>query len=249
MISLKNEKELAAMRIAGRISAQALQVGGKAVAPGVSTAEIDKIIYDFIISQGAKPAFLGYAGFPASACISINNEVIHGIPSKERIIKEGDIVKIDTGAVKDGFYGDNAATFGAGRVSAEAKALMDATFDSLKQGVLAAKPGNRIGDIAAAVQAYAEGKGFAVVRDYVGHGVGRNLHESPDVPNYGIAGHGLRLLPGMTLAIEPMINARGVGVKSMPDGWTVLTASGSLSAHFEYTVAITKDGAEILTTP
>lgn len=249
MISLKNEKELAAMRIAGKISAQALKLGGEAVAPGVSTAMIDKVIYDYIISQGAKPAFLGYNGFPASACISINNEVIHGIPSKKRIIKEGDIVKIDTGAVINGFYGDNAATFAAGKISDEARALMDATLESLKQGVMAAKPGNRLGDIGAAIQNYAEEKGFAVIRDYIGHGVGRNLHEDPEVPNYGTAGRGVRLIPGMTLAIEPMINASGIGCKTMPDGWTVVTASGSLSAHFEYTIAITKDGAEILTTP
>ncbi len=248
MISLKNAKELALMREACRVSAKALRLVGEAVEPGVTTAELDRIAEAFILSCGAKPNFKGYGGFPATACISINNEVIHGIPSKHRKLCEGDIVSVDLGAVLNGFHGDNAATFACGAVSAEAKRLMDTTEASLYEGIRMARPGGRIGDISAAVQQYVEARGYSVVRKYVGHGVGTSLHEAPEVPNFGVPGHGVRLVPGMTLAIEPMVNAGSYGVKVLPDGWTVLTSDGSLSAHFEHTVAITADGPVIMTT-
>ena len=235
------------MREACRISAGALRVAGEAVRPGISTWEIDRIAYNYIKSQGAEPNFLGLYGFPATACISINDEVIHGIPSKTRILKEGDIVSIDLGAKKDGFNGDNAATFAVGNISDEARKLMDVTRESLYEAIKAAVPGNKIGDIAFAVQSYCESHGYGVVREYTGHGVGKELHEDPSVPNYGKAGRGVRLIPGMTLAIEPMINAGTASIKVMPDGWTVKTRDAKLSAHFEHTVAITADGPVILT--
>ena len=247
MIVLKTAREIAIMSEACRISAGALKLAGAAVEPGVSTEEIDRIAEAYIRSQGAVPNFKGYNGYPATACISINNEVIHGIPSKKRIIKEGDIVSIDLGAKFEGYHGDNAATFAAGDISEEAKALLKATEESLYKGIGAAIAGNRIGDIAYAVQSYVEDKGYSVVREYVGHGVGTNLHEAPEVPNFGTPGRGIRLVPGMTLAIEPMVNAGKFDVKVMPDGWTVLTKDGSLSAHFEHTVAITAEGPKILT--
>lgn len=249
MIVLKTTRELNIMREAGRISAGALRVAGNAVEPGVSTYEIDKLAYDYIISQGAKPNFLYYNGYPATACISINDEVIHGIPSKKRIIKEGDIVSIDLGAAFEGYNGDNAATFACGDVSDEAKRLMDATRESLYEGIRMAVRGNRIGDISNAIQQYVEARGYSVVRDYVGHGVGASLHEAPEVPNFGKPGHGIRLVPGMTLAIEPMINIGTPNVKQLSDGWTVKTADGKLSAHFEHSVAITTEGPVILTIP
>ena len=230
-----------------RISAGALKIAGEAVEPGVTTAELDEIAEKYIRSQGAEPNFKNYDGYPATACISVNNEVIHGIPSKKRKLEAGDIVSIDLGAKFDGYHGDNAATFACGDVSPEAKRLMEVTRESLYKGIAAALPGGRIGDISNAVQSYVEKNGFSVVRDFVGHGVGTHLHEAPEVPNFGTAGHGIRLLPGMTLAIEPMVNAGGFGVKVLPDGWTVLTKDGSLSAHFEHTVAITPDGPLIMT--
>lgn len=247
MIVLKTARELLLMREACRISAGALRVAGEAVRPGISTWEIDRIAYNYIKSQGAEPNFLGLYGFPATACISINDEVIHGIPSKTRILKEGDIVSIDLGAKKDGFNGDNAATFAVGNISDEARKLMDVTRESLYEAIKAAVPGNKIGDIAFAVQSYCESHGYGVVREYTGHGVGKELHEDPSVPNYGKAGRGVRLIPGMTLAIEPMINAGTASIKVMPDGWTVKTRDAKLSAHFEHTVAITADGPVILT--
>ncbi|MBR3816197.1 MAG: type I methionyl aminopeptidase [Clostridia bacterium] len=247
MIVLKTSRELALMKEACRISAGALKVAGEAVRPGISTWEIDKIAYDYIKSQGAEPNFLGLYGFPATACISINDEVIHGIPSKTRILKSGDIVSIDLGAKKGGYNGDNAATFACGDVSDEAKRLMDTTRDSLYEAIKFAVPGGRIGDIAHAVQSFCEERGYGVVREYTGHGVGKELHEDPSVPNYGTAGRGVRLLAGMTLAIEPMINQGTARIKVLPDGWTVKTLDGKLSAHFEHTVAITKDGPVILT--
>lgn len=247
MIVLKTERELKLMREAGRISAGALKVAGEAVEPGISTAEIDRIAEKYILSQGAKPNFKGYNGFPATACISINDQVIHGIPNKKQIVKEGDIVSIDLGAVFEGYHGDNAATFAAGDVSPEAQRLMDVTRESLYEGIKMARAGGRIGDISAAVQQYTEARGYSVVRQYVGHGVGASLHEAPEVPNFGTPGRGVRLLPGMTLAIEPMINMGTEKVKVMPDGWTVLTADGALSAHFEHSVVITADGPQILT--
>lgn len=235
------------MKEACVISAQALKLIGSAVEPGVSTWELDQMAEKFIRSKGAKPNFKGLYGYPATACISINNEVIHGIPSKNRIIQNGDIVSVDLGAEYMGFNGDNAATFACGDVSPEAKRLMDVTRESLYEGIKHAVPGGRVGDISASVQEYVEKNGYSVVRQYVGHGVGTELHEAPEVPNFGVSGRGVRLVPGMTIAIEPMVNIGSYDVKVMPDGWTVLTADGSLSAHFEHTVAITADGPKIMT--
>lgn len=249
MIVLKTSRELALMREACRISAGALQVAGEAVRPGISTWEIDKIAYDYIKSQGAEPNFLNLYGFPATACISINDEVIHGIPSKKRILQSGDIVSIDLGAKIGGYNGDNAATFACGEISEEANRLIETTRESLYEAIKMAVPGGKIGDIASAVQTYCESRGYSVVREYTGHGVGKELHEDPSVPNYGTAGRGVRLLPGMTIAIEPMINQGTAKIKVLPDGWTVKTQDSKLSAHFEHTVAITKDGPVILTRP
>ena len=247
MVVLKTARELQLMQHACKISAQALELAGKAVKPGVSTYDIDALIHDFIVGAGAKPSFLGYGGFPASSCISINDEIIHGIPNRKRIIQNGDIVSIDVGAFIDGFHGDNAYTFAAGDISDEAKKLLEATEQSLYEAIKVAVAGNRIGDIGSAVSNYVEDRGFSVVREYVGHGVGRDLHEDPEVPNFGKAGHGVRLVPGMTIAIEPMINAGGREVKRLADKWTVVTADHSLSAHFEHTVVITAEGPVIMT--
>ena len=248
MINIKSSRDLKLMREACIISARALKLGGEAVQPGVTTGEIDRIIRKYIESTGAKPNFLGYGGFPASACISVNETVIHGIPGNY-VIKEGDIVSIDVGAMLHGFNGDNAATFAAGRISAEAQALMDATRESLYEGIKMATAGNRVGDIGAAVQRYVEMRGYSVVRQFVGHGVGTDLHEDPSVPNFGTPGRGVKLLPGMTLAIEPMVNAGTHEVSILGDGWTTVTKDGRLSAHFEHTVAITPDGPVIMTDP
>lgn len=247
MIDIKSSRELELMKEACVISAQALQLAGEAVRPGISTYEIDKIAHDFIIKCGAKPNFLNYGGFPATACISVNDEVIHGIPSKKRILREGDIVSIDLGAAINGYNGDNAATFICGDCSPEVKRLVETTRESLYKGIEQAVPGGRVGDIGNAVQTYCEERGFSVVRDFVGHGVGTKLHEEPSVPNFGHAGRGIRLLPGMTLAIEPMINLGTHKVKTLSDGWTVKTADGKCSAHFEHTIAITTNGPVILT--
>ena len=235
------------MRLACQISAEALRLAGEAVKPGVTTAQIDKIVYDYIVSQGAKPNFKGYGGFPGSACISVNDTVIHGIPSRSIVLHEGDIVSIDTGAAIHGFNGDNAATFACGEISETARHLIDVTREARDRGIAAAQPGNRVGDIGAAVQQYVESEGFSVVRTFVGHGVGKELHEEPEVPNFGTAGHGPRLVPGMVLAIEPMVNEKSHVVKTMSDGWTTKTADGGLSAHFEYSIAITAKGPVILT--
>ena len=247
MIVLRTAKEIEKMRKACIISAEALQVAGEAVKPGVTTYEIDQIAYRYIKKQGAEPNFLHLYGFPATACISINDEVIHGIPSKDRVLMEGDIVSIDLGAKADGYNGDNAATFAVGKISDEAKRLCDTTRESLYKGIEQAVAGNRIGDRAYAVQSYCEERGFSVVREYTGHGVGTSLHEDPSVPNYGTPGRGQRLLPGMTIAIEPMINMGKKEIKQLPDGWTVKTLDGKLSAHFEHTIAITSNGPLILT--
>ena len=249
MISVKSKSELEKMRKAGIIAGNALHFGGQSIKPGMSTYELDKIIHDYIVKNGATPSFLGYGGFPASACISINNKVIHGIPSKSERIKEGDIVSIDVGAFIGGYHGDTAYTFAVGNVSEEAQQLLTVTNESLYKGIEKAVAGNRVGDISHAVEEHCTSYGYGVVRQYVGHGVGAKLHESPEVPNFGSAGRGPRLVAGMTIAIEPMINAKGADVKVLPDGWTVLTKSGSLSAHFEHTVAITSDGPVILTKP
>ena len=249
-VVLKTRREIELMREAGRISAMALKVAGEAVRPGVSTLEIDTIARKYIESQGARPNFLGLYGFPATACISINNEVIHGIPAKDRILQEGDIVSIDLGAVKNGFHGDNAATFAVGSISDEAQRLIDTTRESLYVGLKQAVAGNRVGDISNAVQMYCEERGYGVVRDFVGHGVGKSLHEDPSVPNFGSPGRGARLLPGMTIAVEPMINQGSWEVNQLSDGWTIVTKDGKLSAHFEHTIAITNDGeCMILTLP
>ncbi len=247
MIVLKTGRELKVMKEACRISAGALQTVGKAIEPGVTTAELDRLAEQYIRSQGAVPNFKNYQGYPATACISINNEVIHGIPSAKRRIEAGDIVSVDLGAKFDGYHGDNAATFACGDISREAKRLMDTTRESLYEGIKAACAGGRIGDISSAVQRYVEAAGFSVVRKFVGHGIGTELHEAPEVPNFGIPGRGVRLMPGMTLAIEPMVNMGSYDVKIMPDGWTVLTKDGSLSAHFEHTIVITPDGPQIMT--
>ncbi len=247
MIVLKTGRELKIMKEACRISAGALQTAGKAVEPGVTTAELDRLAEEYIRSQGGEPNFKNYEGYPATACISINNEVIHGIPSAKRKLRAGDIVSIDLGAKFDGYHGDNAATFACGDISEEAKRLMDTTRESLYEGIKAACAGGRVGDIGHAVQAYVEARGYTVVRQFVGHGVGTHLHEAPEVPNFGTPGRGVRLMPGMTIAIEPMVNAGAAGVEVQPDGWTVLTKDGSLSAHFEHTVAITADGPKIMT--
>lgn len=247
MIQLKNAKELAAMRKACEISAQALRRGGEAIEAGITTAEIDKIIYEYIKRQGARPNFKGLYGFPGTACISVNDEVIHGIPSHAKVIRPGDIVSIDTGAAWGGFNGDNACTFGCGKLDLEAQRLLDVTRESLHRGIAAAVFGARVGDISNAVQTYVEENGFSVVRSFVGHGVGKELHEDPEVPNFGHAGRGPRLVAGMTLAIEPMVNQKHYSVVPQADGWTVKTADGGLSAHFEHTVAITAAGPEVLT--
>ena len=246
MIQIKTEKELELMRIAGRITALARKAAADAVAPGVTTEDIDRAVRKTIESHGAKPSFLGYAGFPGSACVSINDEVIHGIPSPKRVIHEGDIVKVDVGAYIHGFHGDCACTVACGEVSEEAKRLIEVTRQSFYEGIKFARVGNRVSDISSAVQAYVEAHGFSVVRDFVGHGVGAELHESPEVPNFGRPGHGIRLEPGMTLAIEPMVNVGVYGVKVLADGWTVKTRDGKLSAHYENTVAITDGEPEIL---
>lgn len=247
MIVLKTGRELKIMKEACRISAAALQIIGNAVEPGVTTLELDLLAEKFIRSEGATPNFKNYQGYPATACISINNEVIHGIPSKKRKLKAGDIVSVDLGAEFNGYHGDNAATFACGDISLEAKRLMDTTRESLYEGIRAACAGSRIGDISSAVQKFVEARGYSVVRQFVGHGIGTKLHEAPEVPNFGTPGRGIRLLPGMTLAIEPMVNAGKSDVEVMPDGWTVLTRDGSLSAHFEHTVVITPEGPQILT--
>jgi len=246
MISLKSPRDIERMRRAGKITAAARSLAGKMVIPGVSTLEIDTAVRRFIEGHGAVPSFLHYNGYPASVCISVNDEVIHGIPGG-RILCEGDIVSIDVGAFIEGFHGDCAATYPCGTVSAEAKHLISVTEQSFWEGMKAAREGNRVSDISHAVQTYVEKNGCSVVRDYVGHGVGSKLHEAPEVPNYGKPGHGPRLLPGMTLAVEPMVNLGAYGIKVLSDGWTVKTQDGSLSAHYENSILITRGEPEILT--
>ncbi len=249
MITLKSGEEIIRMRDAGRIAAIAREIGGECVREGVTTAQIDREIKKCILSHGAKPSFLGYGGFPASACISVNEEIIHGIPSSNRVLKNGDIVKIDVGAYYKGYHGDCAATFAVGTISEEAQKLIDVTKQSFYKGIAAIGSGKRIGDIGSAIQTYVESFGFSVVKDYIGHGIGRNLHEDPEVPNYGLAGHGPRLREGMTIAIEPMVNVGTSQVNVLSDNWTVVTKDGKLSAHYENTVAITSNGVLILTDP
>ena len=247
MIIIKNSEQLKLMRIAGRITAEALVVAGETIRPGITTKELDNKIKRYIEKCGATPTFLGYNGFPGSACISINDEVIHGIPSDKVIIKEGDIVKVDVGARFRGYNGDSARTFAVGKVSDEALRLISVTEQSFYEAMKVAKAGNRIGDIGHAVESFVISNGFTVVKDYVGHGIGTELHEDPQIPNYGPAGRGSRLYTGMTLAIEPMVNAGDFRVTTKKDGWTVVTCDGSLSAHYENTVAVT-DGEPIVLT-
>ncbi len=235
------------MKEAGRITAQALLAAREQVREGVSTYELDRIIRNTIEREGAKPSFLGYCGFPGSACISINDEVIHGIPSKSRILKEGDIVKIDVGAYYKGFHGDSARTYAVGRVSEEAQRLIKATEESFYAGIAAMKSGNRIGDVGCAIDTLVKSYGYSTVKKYIGHGIGKELHESPDVPNFGTAGLGVRICSGLALAIEPMVNVGTDKVIELADGWTVKTADGKLSAHYENTVVLTDNGLLILT--
>lgn len=250
MIQIKNAKELEAMRKACAISAAALKYGGEHIEAGMTTLELDELIYQFIIRHGAKPNFKGLYGFPGTACISVNDTIIHGIPSKNIVIRPGDIVSIDTGAKIDGFNGDNACTFAVGKIDMEAQRLLDVTRESLHKGIEQAVAGNRTGHIGQAVQEYCEAAGFSMVREYTGHGVGKELHEDPEVPNYiAVKGNprGPRLVAGMTIAIEPMTCQFDCKIKQLSDGWTVKTKDGGLAAHFEHTVAILPNRTEILT--
>ena len=248
MIIVKSEREIELMRRAGKITAAARALAGEMVKPGVTTREIDKAVFHFIRSQGAEPSFLNYNGYPASVCVSVNDEIIHGIPGK-RVLQEGDIVSVDVGAFIGGFHGDCAGTYPCGKVSDEALRLIRVTQQSFFEGIRYAREGYRLSDISAAVQAYAESQGYSIVREYVGHGIGRNMHEPPEVPNYGRPGHGPRLLRGMTIAVEPMVNAGSAAIVQMPDGWTVRTADGKYAAHYENTVLITAGDPELLTDP
>ena len=247
MIIIKNSEQLKLMRIAGRITAEALVVAREAIRPGMSTLELDTKIRHHIEKCGATPTFLGYNSFPGSACISINEQVIHGIPSNKVIIREGDIVKVDVGARFRGYNGDSARTFAVGKVSDEALRLISVTEQSFYEAMKVAKAGNRIGDIGHAIESFVISNGFSVVKTYTGHGVGADLHEEPEIPNYGRPGRGARLYPGMTLAIEPMVNAGKENVKVLRDGWTVVTADGKLSAHYENSIAITESDPILLT--
>ncbi len=247
MIVVKTARELKKMQDACTLSARALQLAGEMVEPGVSTLEIDTAVRKFIEGEGGVPSTLGYNGYPASTCISVNSVVVHGIPSKKTILRQGDIVSIDIMAGMHGYHGDNAYTYPCGDISPEAQRLLDTTKESLYEGIKAAQAGNRIGDIGSAVQRYVEPRGYSVVRDFTGHGVGTKLHEDPSVPNYGTPGRGPRLIPGMTIAIEPMITQGSYRVKILDDGWTALTVDGSLAAHYEHTVCITPDGPRIMT--
>jgi len=247
LITLKTTRELNLMRQAGHIAAQALQRVGEAVRPGVTTEELGRVAHRYITACGAEPTFLHYNGFPASACISVNEEVIHGIPSKKRVLREGDVVSVDLGATWQGYVGDTACTFAVGKLSAEAQRLCDTTREALYEGISVAVPGAKIGDISAAVQGYCEARGYSLVREYTGHGVGRAMHEDPCVPNFGQAGHGVKLRAGMTICIEPMVNQGRAAIRVLPDKWTVVTRDGKLSAHYEHTVAITNNGPVILT--
>ena len=247
MIQLKNAEQIKLMKEAGRITGEALLVARDHVRPGISTYELDRIVRESIEKAGAKPSFLGYGGFPGSACVSINDEVIHGIPSKKRFLEEGDIVKVDVGAFYKGFHGDAARTIPVGTVSEEAMRLIEVTRESFFCGIDQLKVGNRLGDVGSAIDALVVRNGYSTVKRYVGHGIGHDLHESPDVPNYGTAGRGTRLCAGMTLAIEPMVNIGSEDVRVLGDGWTVKTVDGALSAHYENTVALTSDGVLNLT--
>ncbi len=247
MIPIKNPTELKLMLKAGELAAQALALAGKNAVPGMSTWELDRIVNDYIVSKGGHSPCKGYGGFPGHNCFSVNEELIHGIPSKKKILKEGDIISCDIVAELNGYMGDNTKTFRVGKVSDEAERLMKATEEALYKGIAQAVAGNRVGDISNAIQEHVEGCGYAVVRKFIGHGVGREMHEEPEVPNFGKKGRGPRLTPGMTIAIEPMVNSHFPEINILGDKWTVVTTDGSLSCHFEHTVAITTGDALILT--
>ena len=248
MITIKSAREIEAMRLAGKITAAARAYAGEMVKPGVTTQEIDRAVQQFIRKHGATPSFLHYNGYPASCCISVNDEIIHGIPGK-RVLKEGDIVSVDVGAYIGGYHGDCAATYACGKITDEAQRLIDVTRESFFEGLRYAREGYRLSDISAAVQEYVEKNGFSVVREYVGHGIGRNMHEAPEIPNYGTPGHGPRLLRGMTIAVEPMVNAGSAAIRQMADGWTVKTHDGKNAAHYENTILITAGDPQLLTDP
>lgn len=245
-ITIKSPREIESMRRAGWVVAKALDSMVKAIRPGMTTQDLDDIASAEIRAQGAKPSFLGYLGFPRTVCVSVNEEIVHGIPGK-RVLREGDIVTMDCGAIVEGFHGDSAVTVGVGEISSECQELMDVTREALNLGIAAARHGARVGDIGWAVQSFVEGKGYSIVREYVGHGIGRNLHEEPQVPNFGTPGSGTLLRKGMAIAIEPMVNVGGWRTKVLGDNWTVVTSDGSLSAHFEKTLLITEGDAEVLT--
>jgi len=249
VIVVKNAAELHKIRKASELSAKVLKLAGEKVADGMSTWELNRIIGEFLHRHGAKPSFLNYRGFKGNACISVNHELIHGIPSKKRILRNGDIVSVDVGAFLDGWHGDNAATFKVGTVSETAERLLRVTEECLYAAIKVALPGSRIGDISSAIQTYCESRGFHVVKDYIGHGIGRDLHEAPDIPNFGKPGKGPRLTPGMTICIEPMVNQSTSKTKLLNDNWTVVEANGNLCAHFEHTIAITEGQPMILTRP
>ena len=249
MITIKNPTELKAMLKAGELAAQALELAGRNAVPGISTWELDRIVNDYVVSHGGSSPCKGYCGFPGHNCFSINEQLIHGIPSKKVILHEGDIISCDIVAELNGFMGDNTKTFRVGKVSEEADRLLKVTEEAMFKGIEQAVAGNRIGDISNAIQSHVEANGYAVCRKYIGHGIGREMHEDPEVPNYGKPGHGMRLMPGMTFCIEPMINGKGDAVRVLGDGWTVVTRSGSLAAHFEHEIAVTQDGPVILTRP
>jgi methionyl aminopeptidase len=245
-IIIKSEREIALMRESGRIVATVLDILSRRVKPGMKTKELDLIAAEAVRKLGAKPSFKGYRGFPANLCVSVNDEVVHGIPG-ERVLREGDIVSLDFGAIYKGFHGDSALTVGVGKIDSKAKELVETTREALAAGIAAARAGARLGDISAAIQGYAEGRGFSVVREYTGHGIGREMHEEPQIPNFGMAGTGPVLEKGMTIALEPMVNLGDWRTRLGGDHWTVLTADGSLSAHFEHTIAIAGEEAEVLT--
>ena len=247
MITVKSPSQIDKMRKSCQITKEALELIEKNIRPGISTKQLDKLAHDFIISKGAKPNFLNYNGFPGSICSSVNDEVVHGIPDKNVILKEGDIISIDMGAVLDGWHSDAARTFAVGKISKEAQDLIDTTKECFFEGIKYLKHGAKLGDVSAAIQKYAEGHGYGVVRDLVGHGIGQSLHEDPNVPNFGKAGHGVKLAAGMTLAIEPMITEGTYKVEVLDNDWTIVTADGKLAAHYENTVLVTKSGYEILT--
>ncbi len=246
MITIKSKHELEIMREAGRIVAMVHDEMKRVIHPGVTTRQLDTIAENIIRKAGATPSFKGYNDFPASICTSVNEQLVHGIPS-DRVLSDGDIISVDVGAYYKGYHGDSAWTYPVGTISAQAVDLLAVTQESLFQGIREAKPGNRLSDISHAVQVYAESKGYSIVRDYVGHGIGRDMHESPQIPNYGPPNRGIRLREGMAIAIEPMVNVGSYDVVTLSDNWTVITKDGSLCAHFEHTVAITEDGPELMT--